>query len=264
MKSIYKLLSMFVVAALVLGSCDEFEDKDSISPVMDESNQAVRFLKANPGIVVIAYNALDFEVTVVRSKDADAISVSLRAVKNAQYFNVPATVEFPKGVDTVVVALSAKEDAPQGSNISLVLELDDNFANPYLSELPYYSATVFIKPPCTLNELKLAITFDGYGSETTWKLTDEEGEEVFKGGPYKDGQASAEEYFCVPDGKYTFTVYDEYGDGLSFPKDGLVSLTLGELVILEAEGDFGASASSTFTMTDGELVLDAGDDEGDE
>ena len=68
----------------------------------------------------------------------------------------------------------------------------------------------------------------------------------------------------MPDGKYTFTVYDEFGDGLSYPKDGLVSLTLGELVILEAEGDFGASASSTFTMTDGELVLDAGDDEGDE
>jgi hypothetical protein len=68
----------------------------------------------------------------------------------------------------------------------------------------------------------------------------------------------------VPDGKYTFTVYDEYSDGLSYPMDGLVSLTLGELVVLEAEGDFGASASLTFTMTDGELVLDAGDDEGDE
>src|SRR5690606_6192569 len=141
MKSIYKLLSMFVVAALVLGSCDEFEDKDSISPVMDESNQAVRFLKANPGRVDIAYNALDFEVTVVRSKDADAISVPFRAGMNARCLNVPASVEFPKGGDTVVVALSAKQDPPQVSNMSLGLELDDYFANPYLIELPYYSAT---------------------------------------------------------------------------------------------------------------------------
>lgn len=255
---------MSLLAVLAFGSCDEFEDKDSVSPVVPGTVEAVRFYRLNPNKYVLTTEETSFEVVVVRSNKEKATTVDVTVVNASNYFDIPSSVSFAAGEDTVVIEIGIKEDAPMYTNLPIVLELEASDLNPYSQDLTYFSTVVFIKYPCSHNEVKLAITFDGYGSETTWKLTDEEGEEVFKGGPYKDGQASAEEYLCVPDGKYTFTVYDEFGDGLSYPKDGLVSLTLGELVILEAEGDFGASASSTFTMTDGELVLDAGDDEGDE
>lgn len=251
-----KYLALLSMAVLLFASCDNFEDKDSLSPGVEASNEGVRFFSGIPDPIEIVYNDLDFGLTVIRNGKSSAIEVPITLIgDNGAYFNVPEVVSFPAGEDTVVVNFSATESAPLGENIDLELELElaEEFMNPYMAELPYLKTKVYIKPPCAHNEVKLSIVFDGYGSETTWEILDEDDEVVFSGGPYEDGQESVSVDLCIEDGTYTFTVYDDYGDGLSYPNEGSVILTFGDEVLFEAVGDFGASDGTTFTLGDVEL-----------
>ena len=85
-------------------------------------------------------------------------------------------------------------------------------------------------------EVVVAITTDQYGTETTWELTDITGNTVFEdGGPYTNlaspGTAVQPAVsVCIAD--YTlvmFTIYDEYGDGISSAQYGMgsYSVTMG-------------------------------------
>lgn len=62
----------------------------------------------------------------------------------------------------------------------------------------------------------LIINLDDYGSETTWELTQNGGGVVASGGPYEDFENNQiEQELCVVSGEcYTFTIFDEFGDGV--------------------------------------------------
>lgn len=61
----------------------------------------------------------------------------------------------------------------------------------------------------------LNIILDDYGSETTWEVK-QGGNVLYSGGPYQDDadQTLVTRVMCLNDGCYTFTIYDEWGDGL--------------------------------------------------
>ena len=64
----------------------------------------------------------------------------------------------------------------------------------------------------------ISIDFDLYPLETTWTLNDEAGNVVLDGGPYafySSLEASMSVSACLPEGCYSFTIYDSYGDGIS-------------------------------------------------
>jgi serine protease len=71
-------------------------------------------------------------------------------------------------------------------------------------------------PECNGGSLEFELTFntDGYGSESSWELTNEgTGASVATGGPYgnNDSYVTRE---CLPPGQcYTLTIFDSYGDG---------------------------------------------------
>lgn len=239
----------FFMGLFLLTSCDEYEDKDTVSPLAASDVEAVRFSRTNPTLQTLRFDALDFDLLVVRDGVSDELSVSLSVLgPNADFFDIPSQVVFPSGVDSVIVGLSATDAAPMDTNLILRLQLDDSFMHPYYSELPYMNVPVYIIPPCGGVELSIDIIFDGYGSETKWKIVDEDEEVVASGGPYADGQETATSVLCMELGTYTFTVFDEYGDGLSYPFDGSVKLSSGEEVLFEAVGDFGPSAGTSFTL----------------
>ncbi len=65
------------------------------------------------------------------------------------------------------------------------------------------------------DEIEVNILTDDYGSETTWEITDASNNVVASGGGYADGGSTLyNELACLADGCYTFTIYDEYGDGI--------------------------------------------------
>lgn len=62
----------------------------------------------------------------------------------------------------------------------------------------------------------LELLLDDYGSETTWELRNDNNQVVYEGGPYGDDLDGTLEVIalCIPEGCYTFTIFDEWGDGI--------------------------------------------------
>ncbi len=63
---------------------------------------------------------------------------------------------------------------------------------------------------------KLVLDLDCYGSETSWNIKDNSGNVIYSSEGYQDDAFGLYEYlFCLSYGCYTFSVYDQYGDGMS-------------------------------------------------
>ena len=103
-------------------------------------------------------------------------------------------------------------------NIVVTTAGDANAANGTLSK----NITVVNNPAVAVsNMLKIDITTDRYGSETTWELTNAAGSVVASGGPWANlganGQtvrATVNANGLTPNECYRFTIYDAYGDGI--------------------------------------------------
>ncbi len=97
------------------------------------------------------------------------------------------------------------------------------------------------------------IIVDFWGEETTWELLDETGAVVGTGGPYEsfsNGTAYNEELCVSPDGCYTFTINDAYGDGICCGYgDGSYTVTDAEGNVVANGGDFGYSESTNFCLS---------------
>lgn len=238
---------LVVLASTVFSACDEFEDKDTMSPTVASSNEGVRFAASNLSNIDLLYTDLDFSVEIIRKNSTSAINVPISSSgEHGEHFDFPANVVFPAGEDAAVFELSVKESAPQGVNLKLELVIDESFSNPYLVEYRILRSTVFVKPPCQFNEITLELVFDDYASETSWEIVDSEDVVVASGGSYSDGLASTSVDICLEDGVYTLYISDSWGDGITLP--GGVTISLDGEEILNVPGDFGESTSESFTL----------------
>lgn len=158
-------------------------------------------------------------------------------------YTVPATVTIPANtnVGELLVTVSDLNIGVSGKKLVLNFNNEEDLLMGAACELKVIQS-------CPGNEVFLDIIFDGYGSETTWKLVDSENNLVADGGPYEDGDAKFSTSFCLGVGSYTFTAYDAYGDGLSYPNEGSVKLTKNEVELVNFVGDFGAEATKTFEI----------------
>ncbi len=243
------LIAVFVLVAATMVACSEYEDTVEPSPVVAGDNPAVRFSAANPGAVEVDYEVLSFSLMVVRDNGSQALEVPIASVTDtAGVFNVPGTLSFPQGQDTTYLTVTINESVPTGTPLALTIEFDEAYTNPYKAEYPVIKSVVTVPPPCLLNKVRLELVFDGYASETTWALANEAGEVVGEGGPYADGDVSETVDFCIEDGTYTYTVNDTYGDGFSYPNNGSATLSIDGNQLGIIEGDFGTTASVTFTV----------------
>ncbi len=108
--------------------------------------------------------------------------------------------------------------------------------------------------PCTTptcNDLTVSVTLDSYGSETTWTITNDAAITLASGGPY-NGLAlgtTITDSLCLPDGCYTFTINDSYGDGICCSYgSGSYSVTTGSTSVASG-GSFGSNEVTTFCLS---------------
>lgn len=101
------------------------------------------------------------------------------------------------------------------------------------------------------SNVTLSLTTDQFGDETTWELYNNTTETIVEtGGNYTSSQTITQTIELTPNDCYTFTIYDEYGDGICCQfGQGSYSLSIGSEVIVSG-GAFGASQSTSF-MVDG-------------
>jgi len=101
--------------------------------------------------------------------------------------------------------------------------------------------------PCIANDFKLTITTDNYPAETTWTLVNQcTNEQHAEGGPYDSTNTQFVEEECIPNGEYTFTINDSYGDGICCGYgSGSYALEYNGNIIKQG-GEFAGSESTTF------------------
>lgn len=157
-------------------------------------------------------------------------------------YTVPATVTIPANSNEAVISVGITDNgiSPNGETLVLGLASADG---------------VYVGPDISLNiglscdpQFGIHFVFDGYASETTWNVKDAEGNVRLSGGPYTDGTAVGNILRCIPPGDYTFTVNDAFGDGLTFPEIGSVTLKYGGEELVVIPGNFGATTTVSFTL----------------
>lgn len=104
--------------------------------------------------------------------------------------------------------------------------------------------------PCEGTEATLTLTLDNYPGETTWTLTGEDGVSWGSGGPYAGLQGvTISEDFCLPDGCYSFTIFDTYGDGICCSwGQGSYLLETSEGEVLASGGAFDDEEETAFCL----------------
>lgn len=118
--------------------------------------------------------------------------------------------------------------------------------------LPSASASPSVTPLPTRNcvVFQLTLVTDNFGEETTWDLTNDDGDEITSGGPYPDSISTEPLVVseCLDDGDYTFTIYDSFGDGICCSEgSGSYELALGNTV-LKSGGIFDDSETVSFSV----------------
>lgn len=102
--------------------------------------------------------------------------------------------------------------------------------------------------------INLILTLDAYGSDVTWELATQAGNTLYAGGPYEDDNVGEVDSvaFCLTNDCYTFTIQDEFGNGLCCD-DGE-----GNYVIRDAFGTvYGESDGQYTTENVNEFCLEA-------
>ncbi len=134
----------------------------------------------------------------------------------------------------------------EGVSYTLVLNLDLSGG---LAGVGAKQVTVNYNKYLICNDIELEINTDFYANETTWQITDSTGAVVQSDGPFAQGEATFNWAFYLPDGCYTFTIFDSANDGLF---DGVTTgnFTLSCSIITHAtgSGNFGGSSSTDFCV----------------
>ncbi len=99
-------------------------------------------------------------------------------------------------------------------------------------------------------DMTLTINLDNYPTETTWAVTNG-GTTVVSGGNYNTANTTVTESMNLPDGDYTFTIYDSYGDGICCGYgNGSYTLSGGGTTVASG-GNFNSSESMGFCVESG-------------
>lgn len=145
----------------------------------------------------------------------------------------------------------------QNNTLSIkVLNNDDTPNNNSLT------ATILLAPESLYNEFVLEIKPDFKGSETTWNIVDQSGNQIVSGGPYPNNNTSIKLHeLTIENGFYTLNVFDTNGDGIN---NGYVKLIANNETLINIAGNTIGSEISrkirvnssiivVFNPTDGEI-----------
>ncbi|PKP17316.1 MAG: hypothetical protein CVU07_04410, partial [Bacteroidetes bacterium HGW-Bacteroidetes-23] len=145
-----------------------------------------------------------------------SVATSVTIPAGAKEASFPVEIQgFGIGAGKVIVI----EMVPQeGINVSTIVQGTEasNNLTPISKRL-----ILNVREICGQNLLRIQINTDQYGAETTWELYSNSNLDtpIVSGGPYTN-QANPGVYsrpnvdVCLPNGDYTFVIYDQYSDGM--------------------------------------------------
>lgn len=105
-----------------------------------------------------------------------------------------------------------------------------------------------VSDPGSCVDFKFTLTTDNYGYETSFTLIHDSNEKLrLKGGGYSSGR-TFEDSTCLFDGRYAFTIYDSYSNGICCNEgSGSYKVTVGDIIIKQG-GTFASSEETFFNV----------------
>jgi len=241
---------LFLSLSFVILGCTQ-DDSHTSSPFnLVTFETKVKNISVNPGATLAT------DIKVYSSKKSGAartynVAVAASSTMLAANYTVPATVTIPANSNEGVLTIST---IGNGLSLSLAKTIVLNL----VAEDGLYvgsSMTINVRENCPLNTVTLDLILDRYGSEISWDIKNASNAVVASGGPYTDTatnalQAAKNFIFCLPNGTYTFTIRDAYGDGMvtSATVVGSYVLKSNGTTIANLPGNFTTSRSHTFTL----------------
>lgn len=144
---INKLYILFLLLATTfMGACSEYEDTVEPSPVVSADNPSARFLSTNKkSLELQVSDNFTFALEVARDNGKNAAEIPVTVVENgSDVFVVPQVVSFAAGEVTTNLIVKIKETADKGVDYGLELKFDEQYTNPYKSDLPIYKGKIAI------------------------------------------------------------------------------------------------------------------------
>mgnify|MGYP003627945066 CR=1 FL=1 len=239
-----KKFTYIIFALLTIVTLNSCEDKVE---ALDTNYIAFGDDLYSTGVDVGGSTSVVIPVYTANLSGADrTFSLSVDPTSNAatSSYTLPASVTIPANTNSnsFTVALS---DTDLGIGVN---KLIINFENE-IGLSTGAATTVSYIQNCTEVTATLEINFDAWASESSWTITDSLGGVVASKAvkSYTDGQASAVETITLCAGRnYTFTYNDSFGDGLSDPTDGNVTLTINNVEKGAVTGNFGTKYEVAF------------------
>jgi len=223
------LIIFFVAVTTMLVSCEEYEDTVEPSPTVSDDNPAVRFADDNSTFFEIPSTVTAIDLTVIRSGSGSAIEVPVTVIENTENaFDVPATLSFPAGEDTVTFSLPISDNAPVGVDLAISVKFGDEFANPYKTEYAEYYGTVSILNWQPYAKGTYASAF--FGASWEQELYNAENTDKYR---FFDLYAVGTHFNFLWDGGEAITPeYDTNADGYYIFKPGYIHPSYGEVTVL--------------------------------
>jgi hypothetical protein len=203
-------------------------DDDRAVSILENSGQAVEIV-----VLLGGPQSTDTEIELEVTGD------SSRYLLSETLFSIPA------GETSAVVTFTAVDDDEINGDVSIVVTLSANsdvpvgIAGQGLRKVSKTITIVDDNVPC--NDYTITVTTDFWGAETHWYLVNEDGVRVAEGGPYGNGEFGNVNVVDIEleDGCYTFTMWDEFGDGqVSGDGDGSYLVNCGSIVAASGSGAF--------------------------
>lgn len=169
--------AFLILLTATMVACSEYEDTVEPSPEVSADNPAVRFYSDNATLFEFEpTDELSFELTVVRDHGEEALEVPVTKLADEEnVFNVPATVSFPAGVDTVKLTITLDDSTPIGVVYPFELSLDESLSNPYKIEYPFFKGQASI---IKWNKLGTVQFYDSFAFSKVTKVTLEQRDDI--------------------------------------------------------------------------------------
>lgn len=169
-KIMRKNIILLALALAAFAACEKPLPYEPGAP-MDVDGPNVYFSNYNLPNVVLASDATEFEVAVLRDKATEALSVPLLAHCGIEgLFDCPATVEFPAGVDSVGVAVKISDKFEMFVPYMFTLSVPEEYTHAYKSQdvFPTYTMSVLQEDYAPYAE---GYFYDWFFTDQGWPIT---------------------------------------------------------------------------------------------
>lgn len=237
----YFLMMLMVVSTTLFVGCQYDDNIEPPNYVTFERNRT-----ANVGVDIgskSTHTVTVYTANITSNDRTFDLMVNDLSTLDAAGYTIPATVTIPGGTNQGTFTVEVADMNLGLTGKKLIIDLAKS------SELSAGgSYTINVSRTCVGKEFVINFKFDGYASEISWTLKDAAGVVLVTGGGYKDGAATASRTLCLDKGTYTFTVKDSYGDGLTYPNLGSITISYAGEELEVIGGDFGSETSVEVTF----------------